>query len=122
MIQAIAPSKLSKFWASQNWTMIWGVIAIVLSWSLTGLIIARLMVYRWVVQKAIGKRFHLEYTSIAAMLAESAGLLSSLGIFFMVTLSVKSPLIAAVPFLLTQIQVSVLSWDMTYAPQLEQWC
>ncbi|KAF9451868.1 hypothetical protein P691DRAFT_785763 [Macrolepiota fuliginosa MF-IS2] len=44
MIQVISPSKLLGFLASQNWVIIWGCIAVVLTWTLTGSIVMCLLV------------------------------------------------------------------------------
>lgn len=106
MMQAIAPSTLPHGLASKNWLLIWGGIATALSWVLTGLLAAYMMVFQGFILKAFRKYHQIKYVGIIAMLVESTGLLSSFTMFFMIAYSAKSPSLVMVPFLLMQIQVS----------------
>lgn len=107
IIQVLDSSKLPPILVSAPWIVIWGAIAVASSWTLTGLIIGRIIAFCYGARKTTGsKRYCLKYIGIVAMLFESAALTSSFASYFMVALLAKFPSLAMMPFLLTQIQVS----------------
>jgi hypothetical protein len=106
IIQGIYPSKLPSALASEQWILIWGALVTALLWVLTSMIVGCLLFYRWMIGNAMSNRRQIRYSDITTMLVESATLLSSFAVYFIVAFSVKSPSLVMAPFLLTQIQTS----------------
>lgn len=71
------------------------------------MIVIRLLMYRAEIRKLMGDRHSAKYGGMASMLIESLTLLSSFSVFFLVAYTVESPAMVMMPFILTQIQVSL---------------
>ncbi|KAJ3563325.1 hypothetical protein NP233_g9010 [Leucocoprinus birnbaumii] len=84
LVQTLSPMHLPSSMRSLNWTVIWGSVAVALMWTLTGMITLKLLVHRQDMKKIVGEKYYLDYTSIAAMLVESSGILSSFSVFYLV--------------------------------------
>ena len=68
-------------------------------------IVARLLVFRWRISRALGSKFGSQYTSIAAMLIESAVIYSAGALLFLVPFALNSPLSNMFIQVLSEIQV-----------------
>ncbi|PPQ64041.1 hypothetical protein CVT24_008854 [Panaeolus cyanescens] len=90
-------------WATENFTFIYSVISLGLNILLTLMIVIRLFLHRRRIVKAIGQRHGIQYTSIIAILVESAFILDVIVLLFIIPFAVGSPL--ANTFLSTLVQV-----------------
>ena len=68
----------------------------------TIMIVARLLVYRAKTNRALGRNHGSQYTSLAAMLVESAALYSSFSLLFLIPFAIASPTSDAVSQLFIQ--------------------
>ncbi|KAJ3505428.1 hypothetical protein NLJ89_g7423 [Agrocybe chaxingu] len=82
----------SSPWATETFTLIYGLISLSLNIILTVMIVVRLYLHRRRVVRAIGARHASQYTSIIAMLIESAFVLDVVVIWFIVAFALGSPL------------------------------
>ncbi|CAA7268541.1 unnamed protein product [Cyclocybe aegerita] len=97
----------SSPWATETFTLIYGVISLSLNIILTVMIVVRLYLHRRRVVRAIGARHGSQYTGIIAMLIESAFVLDVVVIWFIVAFAIGSPL-ANIP-LSTLVQVQTIA-------------
>ncbi|KAF5310069.1 hypothetical protein D9619_010313 [Psilocybe cf. subviscida] len=100
-------SSLSSPWLtnSVNFTPPYFWLTISLNLTLTTAIVARLLVFRWRISKALGSRYGSHYTSIAAMLIESALIYSGGALLFIVPFGLNSPLSNMFIQVLAEIQI-----------------
>lgn len=89
-------------------SLFWGILTFSLSLSLnilaTLIIVARLMVYRFRVVGVLGSTHALHYISIAAMITESAAIISIFSVPLIVSFALESPLSALTIPALSQVQ------------------
>lgn len=55
-------------------------------------IVIRLLIYRWHVSRSLGEGYGRQYTSIAAMLIESAFLYSLFSLLFLIPFAINNPI------------------------------
>jgi len=75
-----------------NYTIPYYALSLSLNIFVTLLIVLRLVVYRWRIVKAMGPGHGSQYTSLAAMIVESAFLYSAFALLFLVPFALNSPI------------------------------
>ncbi|KAL1736337.1 hypothetical protein FB107DRAFT_221861 [Schizophyllum commune] len=75
-----------------NFTIPYYSMSLALNILVTLLIVARLMLYRRRVRSALGSTHGMHYTSLAAMVVESAGIYSAYSLLFLVPFAMNHPL------------------------------
>ncbi|KAG2052037.1 hypothetical protein BDR06DRAFT_915872 [Suillus hirtellus] len=100
-------SSSSPFFTSTNinYTVPYLSLSLALNIIITIAIVLRLLTYRHQISKALGPRFGAQYTSIAAMIVESAALYSTFSLALLILFLLNNPISAAFIELLPQIQV-----------------
>ncbi|KAG1854398.1 hypothetical protein C8R48DRAFT_776792 [Suillus tomentosus] len=100
-------SSSSPFFTSTNinYTVPYLSLSLALNIIITIAIVLRLLTYRHRISKALGSRFGAQYTSIAAMIVESAALYSTFSLALLILFLLNNPISAAFIELLPQIQV-----------------
>ncbi|KAG1901993.1 uncharacterized protein F5891DRAFT_1187022 [Suillus fuscotomentosus] len=100
-------SSSSPFFTSTNinYTVPYLSLSLALNIIITIAIVLRLLTYRHRITKALGSRFGAQYTSIAAMIVESAALYSTFSLALLILFLLNNPISAAFIELLPQIQV-----------------
>lgn len=90
LIQISAPS--SSPWASNtiNFTAPYFWLSLALNISMTLAIVCRLFLFRWRISRTLGPGYGQQYTSIAAMLIESAFLYSSFSLAFLIPFALNN--------------------------------
>ncbi|CAA7266647.1 unnamed protein product [Cyclocybe aegerita] len=104
----IYPTQISRAgsspWATEAFTLIYGLISLSLNILITVMIVVRLYLHRRRVVQAIGVRHASQYTSIIAMLIESAFVLDVVVIWFLIAFAIESPLANIALSTLVQVQ------------------
>ncbi|KAI0259602.1 hypothetical protein BC834DRAFT_962042 [Gloeopeniophorella convolvens] len=88
-----------------NWTIPCLSISLALNILVSIAIVIRLLVYRRRISSAMGRHHGSQYTSIAAMVIESASIYSAFSIFFLVPFGMNSPVSEIVLQSLSEIQI-----------------
>lgn len=70
-------------------------------------IVCRLLVFRWRVSSTLGSGYGRQYTSIAAMLIESAFLYSSFSLLFLIPFALGNPIQNTFVQMLGEVQVRI---------------
>ncbi|KAI0258330.1 hypothetical protein BC834DRAFT_975244 [Gloeopeniophorella convolvens] len=91
--------------ASINWTIPCLSISLALNILVSIAIVIRLLVYRRRISLLMGRHHGSQYTSIAAMIIESASIYSAFSIFFLVPFGMNSPVSEIVLQSLSEIQI-----------------
>lgn len=89
-----------------NWTIPYFAISLSLNVLVTIAIVSRLMMYRRRISSVLGSSHGSQYTSVAAMVVESASVYSAFSIVFLVFLALNSPLSSIFLQSLCQVQIS----------------
>lgn len=84
------------------------VISLSLNIILTILIIARLLTYRRRINAVMGSEHGRDYTSLAALIVESAVLYSVFALAFLITYAINNPINQVFIGLVTPVQVSII--------------
>ncbi|KAJ7219750.1 hypothetical protein C8J57DRAFT_1095158 [Mycena rebaudengoi] len=74
-----------------NWTIPYFIMSLALNLLVTILIVARLLVCRAKINKVLGKKHGAQYTSLAAMIVESASIYSTFSLLFLVPFAINTP-------------------------------
>lgn len=105
LIQISAPASSPWLTTSVNFTPLYFWLSLALNLSMTLAIVARLLVFRWRIARALGPKFGSQYTSIAAMVVESAFISSAGFLLFLIPFGLNSPLANMFIQVLSEIQV-----------------
>lgn len=89
-----------------NWTIPYYTMSLSLNIIVTILIAGRLLVYRNRISRVMGKGHGADYTSLAAMVVESAAIYSTFSIMFLVPFATGSPIAQLFLQALSPVQVS----------------
>jgi hypothetical protein len=89
-----------------NYTVPYLSLSLALNIIITIVIVLRLLTYRHRITKVLGSDYGTQYTSIAAMIIESAALYSTISVAFLTLFLLNNPISATFIQSLTQIQVS----------------
>jgi len=84
LIQLSLPASSPFVTSGINWTLPYLTLSLSLNVIVTIMIVCRLIYYRWSMSKALGTGHTSQYTSIAAMLVESAAIYTAFGLLFLV--------------------------------------
>jgi hypothetical protein len=93
-----------------NYTVPYLSLSLALNIIITIVIVLRLLTYRHRITKVLGSDYGTQYTSIAAMIIESAALYSTISVAFLTLFLLNNPISATFIQSLTQIQVSTGKW------------
>ncbi|KAJ7593592.1 hypothetical protein C8J56DRAFT_742413, partial [Mycena floridula] len=94
-----------------NFTVPYYAMSLALNILVTILIVVRLLLYRAKINRAMGKKHGAQYTSLAAMMVESAAIYSAFSLLFLVPFSLTQPTAVSLSqlFLLALSPVQVFS-------------
>ncbi|KAF8213596.1 hypothetical protein K438DRAFT_1804276 [Mycena galopus ATCC 62051] len=94
-------------WATSgvNWTVPYYSMSLALNILITILIVSRLLVTRSRINQALGKKHGSQYTSLAALVVESAAIYSTFSLLFLIPFAMNTPVSAA----LSQMWLQALS-------------
>ncbi|KAG1790846.1 uncharacterized protein HD556DRAFT_681706 [Suillus plorans] len=93
------------FTTNINYTVPYLGLSLALNIIITIVIVLRLLTYRHRISKVLGSGYGTQYTSIAAMIVESAALYSAFSLALLILFLINNPIFAAFIELLPQIQV-----------------
>jgi hypothetical protein len=89
-----------------NYTVPYLSLSLALNIIITLVIVLRLLTYRHRISKVLGSNYGTQYTSIAAMIVESAALYSAFSVVFLTLFLLNNPISATFLQSFTQVQVS----------------
>ena len=105
LIQVSANQSSPWLTKGTNFTPPFFLLAIATNITVTLAIVARLFLFRWRISSLLGKKYGSHYTSVAAMLVESACLHSGFAVLFLIPYSLNSSLANTFIRVLSQVQV-----------------
>ena len=105
LIQISSPASSPWLTNSVNFTPLYFWLSLALNLSMTLAIVARLLFFRWRIARALGAKFGSQYTSIAAIVVESAFISSAGFLLFLIPFGINSPLANLFIQPLSEIQV-----------------
>ena len=111
LVQVSAPA--SSPWSNAgaiNFTAPYFWMSLSLNISMTFAICARLLFYRRRVSSVLGPNHGTQYTSVAAMIVESASLYSAFALLFLIPFALNNPIQNTFIQLMGEIQVSIAIW------------
>ncbi|KZV68536.1 hypothetical protein PENSPDRAFT_609927 [Peniophora sp. CONT] len=89
-----------------NWTIPFLSLSLAINILVTLFIVSRLLFHRHRIASALGNRYGTQYTSIAAMIVESAAIYSAFSLLFLVPFGLNSPISEIFLQSLGQVQIS----------------
>ncbi|KAG2123756.1 hypothetical protein DEU56DRAFT_829078 [Suillus clintonianus] len=106
---------------SINYTIPYPSLSLALNIIVTIVIVLRLLTYRYHISKVLGSSYGTQYTSIAAMLIESAALYSVFSVAFLTLFLLNSPVAEIFVDSLNQIQVIAMLLIVFRVAQGKSW-
>ncbi|KAG2068827.1 hypothetical protein BDR04DRAFT_1056343 [Suillus decipiens] len=88
-----------------NYTVPYLSLSLALNIIITIVIVLRLLTYRYRISRALGSSYGTQYTSIAAMIIESAALYSAFSVAFLTLFNLNNPISETFIEALTQVQI-----------------
>jgi hypothetical protein len=92
-----------------NWTIPYFSLSLALNILVTIAIVARLLLYRHRITRALGPAHGSQYAGIATMIIESAAIYSSFSLLFLIPFALNNPISAIFLQALGNVQVSLIS-------------
>jgi hypothetical protein len=104
-----------------NYTVPYLSLSLALNIIITIVIVLRLLTYRHRITKVLGSDYGTQYTSIAAMIIESAALYSTISVAFLTLFLLNNPISATFIQSLTQIQIIAMFLIVFRVAQGKSW-
>jgi hypothetical protein len=104
-ISAPASSPWSTSSNSINFTLPYFWLSLALNITMTIAIVSRVLLFRWRITRVLGPKYGSQYTSIAALLVESALIYSTFALLFLVPFALNHPLANTFLQMLSQVQI-----------------
>lgn len=120
LVQVSAPAGSPWNVTTINYTLIYAALSLSLNLAITLAVVARLLLYRHRIVRALGRGFGTQYTSVVAMLVESAALYAVFSLLFLIPFGLQNQLANIMLQALGEIQVCELlkSVFLSYTDEL----
>ncbi|KAG2068818.1 hypothetical protein BDR04DRAFT_1078945 [Suillus decipiens] len=106
---------------SINYTIPYFSLSLALNIIITIVIVLRLLTYRYRISSALGSSYGTQYTSIAAMIVESAALYSAFSVAFLILFNLNNPISEIFIEALTQVQITAMLLIVFRVAQGKSW-
>lgn len=113
LLWLIQISNSSPYATGVNYTIPFYTLSLALNIIMTVAIVARLLLFRHRISSALGPGHGTQYTSIAAMVVESAAIYSSFSIVFLILFAINNPVSTVFLQSLGEIQVRFFKFGAT---------
>lgn len=112
LLWLIQVSTSSPYTSGVNYTIPFYTLSLALNIIMTIAIVARLLLFRHRIASALGSGHGSQYTSIVAMIVESAAIYSSFSIVFLVLFAIDNPVSSVFIIPLGEVQVRLVDLMM----------